>query len=356
MIDVELTGITKIFNKNIAVDGVSLSVTKGEFLSLLGPSGCGKTTTLRIIVGFVRPDEGEVLIKGKNVTHLPAYKRDMSMVFQNYALWPHLSVYDNVAFGLKIRKTPKGDISRKVKDALNLVQLSGFEDRFPKQLSGGQQQRVALARAIVVEPSVLLLDEPLSNLDKKLRDEMRIELKQLQKKLGVTTIYVTHDQEEALTMSDRVAVMNKGKIIQIGSPSEIYEKPKNRFIADFIGKTNFLNVRLIKIEENYSLAALADTILKIPVTDLNSPSGNINLAIRPEKIDLSAQNFDTQENVLVAEVQHVSYIGPINRYGLILSDGSILYVDQPNRGEYYKPSDKVFARLNPEFCFIIREE
>jgi putative spermidine/putrescine transport system ATP-binding protein len=238
---IRLDDVTKTFDGRVlAVDGVTLDIAAGEFFSLLGPSGCGKTTSLRMIAGFERPDSGRVHVAGRDITDVAVHKRDMGMVFQSYALFPHRTVAENVAFGLRMREVPKPDIERRVKAALVQVALTGLEERKPGQLSGGQQQRVALARALVVEPPVLLCDEPLGALDRKLRQQMQFELKELQKRLGVTLVFVTHDQEEALAMSDRIAVMNDGKVEQVGAPTEIYERPRTRFVADFIGEINIL--------------------------------------------------------------------------------------------------------------------
>ena len=238
---IKLDNVTKTFDGRVlAVDGVTLDIAAGEFFSLLGPSGCGKTTSLRMIAGFELPDSGRVHVAGRDITDLPVHKRDMGMVFQSYALFPHRTVAENVAFGLRMREVAKPDIERRVKAALAQVALTGLEERKPGQLSGGQQQRVALARALVVEPPVLLCDEPLGALDRKLRQQMQFELKELQKRLGVTLVFVTHDQEEALAMSDRIAVMNHGKVEQVGAPTEIYERPRTRFVADFIGEINIL--------------------------------------------------------------------------------------------------------------------
>jgi ABC-type Fe3+/spermidine/putrescine transport system ATPase subunit len=238
---IRLDNVTKTFDGRVlAVDGVTLDIAAGEFFSLLGPSGCGKTTSLRMIAGFELPDSGRVHVAGRDITDLPVHKRDMGMVFQSYALFPHRTVAENVAFGLRMREVAKPEIERRVKAALSQVALTGLEERKPGQLSGGQQQRVALARALVVEPPVLLCDEPLGALDRKLRQQMQFELKELQKRLGVTLVFVTHDQEEALAMSDRIAVMNHGKVEQIGAPTEIYERPRTRFVADFIGEINIL--------------------------------------------------------------------------------------------------------------------
>jgi ABC-type Fe3+/spermidine/putrescine transport system ATPase subunit len=241
--DVELIGVSKRFGDVLAVDALDLEVRPGEFLSLLGPSGCGKTTTLRLIAGFERPDEGDIRIGGSDVSRLPPYKRDVNTVFQSYALFPHLSVGDNVGYGLKQRGLRRAERRARALEMLELVRLPGFEGRKPKQLSGGQQQRVALARALVMQPRVLLLDEPLGALDLKVRRELQIELKRIQEEIGITFVYVTHDQEEALAMSDRVAVMHGGRIEQLGAPREIYDRPATRFVADFIGETNFIRVR-----------------------------------------------------------------------------------------------------------------
>jgi len=239
---IRLEEVTKTFDgKVVAVDAVTLDIRAGEFFSLLGPSGCGKTTSLRMIAGFERPDSGRVHVGGQDITDVPVHRRDMGMVFQSYALFPHRTVAENVAFGLRMRDVPKPEIARRVASALAQVALTGLEERKPGQLSGGQQQRVALARALVIEPRVLLCDEPLGALDRKLRQQMQFELKELQQRLGVTLVFVTHDQEEALAMSDRIAVMNKGRVEQIGAPTEIYERPRTRFVADFIGEINLLD-------------------------------------------------------------------------------------------------------------------
>ena len=247
MVSINLKDITKTFGEVIAVDDVSVEIEEGELFTLLGPSGCGKTTLLRVIAGFYHPENGNVFFDENNVTDFPPHKRETGMVFQNYAIWPHMKVFDNVAFGLKIRKLPKSEIEKRVLNILELVRLGGFEDRTPFQLSGGQQQRVALARALVINPQVLLLDEPLSNLDAKLRLEMRHELKRIQQEFGTTTIYVTHDQEEALSISSRVMIMNFGKMMQLGNPREIYEEPQNLFVADFIGSATFLPITITSL-------------------------------------------------------------------------------------------------------------
>jgi ABC-type Fe3+/spermidine/putrescine transport system ATPase subunit len=297
---IRLDGISKSYDGRLrAVDEISLDVKPGEFFSLLGPSGCGKTTTLRMIAGFETVDTGRILVGDRDVTDVPVHRRDMGMVFQSYALFPHRTVTENVAFGLRMRKVPKPEIEARVKAALAMVALTGFEDRRPGQLSGGQQQRVALARAIVIRPPVLLCDEPLGALDRKLRQQMQFELKQLQKELGVTLDFVTHDQEEALTMSDRIAVMNAGRIEQVGAPNEIYDRPRTRFVADFIGEINLID-----------------------------RPGRPTLAVRPEKIALG-----TPGAVLDGNITSASFLGGQTLYRIALADGRQMLVKETNAGE-----------------------
>ena len=282
---IKLDQVTKTFDGRVmAVDAVTLDIAAGEFFSLLGPSGCGKTTSLRMIAGFEHPDSGRVHVGGRDITDLPVHRRDMGMVFQSYALFPHRTVAENVAFGLRMREVPKPEIERRVAAALAQVALTGFETRKPGQLSGGQQQRVALARALVVEPPVLLCDEPLGALDRKLRQQMQFELKELQKRLGVTLVFVTHDQEEALAMSDRIAVMNGGKVEQVGTPTEIYERPRTRFVADFIGEINILQeggrLRALR-PEKIRLVAAEGARLSGTVETSNYLGGSTLLRVRP---------------------------------------------------------------------------
>jgi len=280
MVGVKLRGVKKRFGGYEALKGISLEIADGELFFLLGPSGCGKTTTLRIIAGLYEPDEGEVYFGGRLMNGVPPYRRNIGMVFQNYALWPHMKVFDNVAYGLKARGLPRSEIKEKVRWALELVGLRGMEEKYPNQLSGGQQQRVALARALVVEPEVLLLDEPLSNLDAKLRARMRSELKVLQKRLGITTVYVTHDQAEALSMADRIAVMNIGVVEQVGAPREVYRRPATRFVADFIGEINFLEGDV----ECGGEGCWAETPLGRLAVPPGSPAGRVTVAFRPEAV------------------------------------------------------------------------
>ncbi len=283
---VELRSVTKKFGEFVAVDNVDLQIQDGEFFSLLGPSGCGKTTNLRMIAGFEQPTVGEIYIKGQQVAGIPAYRRPVNTVFQSYALFPHMTVAQNVAFGLEMKRVTPPEIKRRVAEALKLVQLPHMSERRPKQLSGGQQQRVALARALVNRPQVLLLDEPLGALDLKLRKAMQLELKQIQVEVGITFIYVTHDQEEALTMSDRIAVMNNGLVQQVGEPRRIYEHPTNRFVADFIGETNFVSGRIKTIDALAEVEIPGATVLASNEGRVLSPGQEVTLAIRPEKINV----------------------------------------------------------------------
>ncbi|MBV8188342.1 MAG: ABC transporter ATP-binding protein [Alphaproteobacteria bacterium] len=297
---IKLDNVTKTFDgRVVAVDGVTLDIAAGEFFSLLGPSGCGKTTSLRMVAGFERPDSGRVHVAGQDLTDVPVHRRDMGMVFQSYALFPHRTVAQNVAFGLRMREVPRAEIERRVKAALAQVALTGLEERKPGQLSGGQQQRVALARALVVEPRVLLCDEPLGALDRKLRQQMQFELKELQKRLGVTLVFVTHDQEEALAMSDRIAVMNAGRVEQVGSPTEIYERPRTRFVADFIGEINILE------------------------------EGDRASALRPEKVRL----VPPAEARASGKIETANFLGGSTLYRIRLSDGRTLLARETHAGE-----------------------
>ena len=307
--DLEVRALVKRYSESAVVGPVSFTVADGEFLSLLGPSGCGKTTTLRCIAGFEAPSAGDVLVDGRSIADRPPHRRDVGLVFQNYALFPHLTVGDNVAFGLRLRRRPATEIARRVHDALSLVDLGGLEARYPRQLSGGQQQRVALARCLALEPSLLLLDEPLSNLDLKLRLQMRTELKKLQRRLGKTTVYVTHDQGEALALSDRIVVMSRGHVEQVGTPREIYESPRTRFVADFIGASNLLAGAVV------SAAAGAVTVragaLELSSTDRAPAGASVTVLIRPERIRLTADppRHGDDINRLAVRVADVVYLG-----------------------------------------------
>jgi spermidine/putrescine transport system ATP-binding protein len=328
---VELRGVSKHFGSVVAVDDVSLSIRDGEFFSLLGPSGCGKTTTLRLIAGFELPTWGEVCIGGQLQGETPPYRRPANTVFQNYALFPHMSVFGNVAFGLEMQKVRREEIRQRVLEALGMVQLPGMENRKPGQLSGGQQQRVALARALVNRPKVLLLDEPLGALDLKLRKAMQLELKALQHRVGITFIYVTHDQEEALTMSDRIAVMNHGRVLQVDTPEEIYERPADRFVADFIGETNFLEGE-VKGRRAGEAAVVVDSVLTlhVPVERGVGMGDEVTVAIRPEKISIHAEPPDPR--AVPGVVQEMVYTGTDTRYLVQLAERTIVTVRQQNVG------------------------
>jgi iron(III) transport system ATP-binding protein len=323
---IEVRGVVKRFGSVAAVDHADLSVADGELFTLLGPSGCGKTTLLRLIAGFYRADAGEIVFDGRVVNDLPAYERRIGMVFQNYALWPHMTVLANVAYGLRLRKLPGAEVKDRVGEGLRKVNLVGLESRYPGQLSGGQQQRVALARALVLNPDILLLDEPLSNLDAKIRMQVRAEIRKLQKELGITTIYVTHDQEEALSLSDRVAVMREGKILQVGSPKELYERPRTRFVADFVGTNNLLSGRVTGSEgaelvvetELGSLRAIAQVAL--------SRGDRCVLAVRPENAAI-AEAAEGNGNVVAGRVAFSAYMGNTLRYDVDTGRGQILKVD-----------------------------
>src|ERR687888_2475811 len=309
--EVTLVDLVKKFAEVTAVDGVNLEMPSGEFFSMLGPSGCGKTTTLRMIAGFEQPTEGRILLDGNDMAFTPPHKRNVNTVFQSYALFPHLNVFDNVAFGLRRKKVAKHDIRQRVAEALELVQLTGFEKRKPGQMSGGQQQRVALARALVLKPAVLLLDEPLGALDAKLRKALQLELKALQQQVGITFIYVTHDQEEALTMSDRIAVMADGRIEQIGAPQEVYEEPTTTFVADFLGVSNLMAVTAHGESNRRCRVSLGEFELFASNGDV-STTGETRMVIRPERVHLEAHE-STGENRIPGMVERVVYLGNANQ-------------------------------------------
>lgn len=340
---VQLQQVTKVYSDSrrsiqvagtpyAAVNGINLPVNHGEFFTLLGPSGCGKTTTLRLVAGFEQATSGDILIQGKRMNDVPPHLRPVNTVFQNYALFPHLTVADNVGFGLKVKHVPAAERQRRVADVLGMVRLGDLAQRKPNQLSGGQQQRVALARAIVNRPGVLLLDEPLGALDLKLRKAMQIELKQLQSQLGMTFIYVTHDQEEALIMSDRIAVMNQGDILQIDTPANIYERPATRFVADFIGESNFLQGAVDDVDSGRIVVKLADatTISFAPNGHLLHKGQDVTLAIRPEKLALSHRNGHTPPNSLPGVVRNIAYLGTDTRYTVDLWPNAALVVRMQN--------------------------
>ena len=359
--DLAISGLTKTFGTSVAVDGVTLRIGAGEMVALLGPSGCGKTTTLRMIAGLVEPTAGDVLIGGSRITHIPVHRRNIGMLFQNYALFPHLSVAENVAFGLQMRGLGKADIRPKVEAALALVQLATYADRLPAALSGGQQQRVALARAIVIEPSLLLLDEPLGALDRNLRESMQVELRQIQKRLGITAVLVTHDQEEALTMADRVVIMRGGKLEQVGTPEEIYSRPATRFVASFIGASNFLRGHVTGHADNRLLVQLSGGG-QACLPRSTDQQEDLLISVRPEAINLSAAapGQDAAANGTPATVQQIVYRGQTTHVHLRLDDGEPLLAFVPNRqGERivsaFEVGDRVVATWLPESNWVVAD-
>ncbi len=349
---VELRNITRRFTPGIvAVDNIDLTVPNGAFVTLLGPSGCGKTTTLRMIAGLETPDAGEVRIKGRRMNEVAIHQRNLGMVFQNYALFPHKSIFDNVAFGLKYRKVGKDDIRRRVKQALDIVRLPGVEERFPAQLSGGQQQRIALARALVIEPDVLLLDEPLSALDANLREEMRVELKNIQRRIGVATVFVTHDQGEALAMSDLVVVMNRGHIEQMGAPAEVYEQPRSEFVASFLGNANFLPAIVHEVAVNGISVDLngAGFLLVAESSRQVLPGEAVKVVVRAEKIEIAAPG----QAGLQARVADVDYLGSMARYQMELPGGQRLLSLVSLKDRALELGQSVSLQIDPRHCRIL---
>jgi spermidine/putrescine ABC transporter ATP-binding subunit len=342
---ISFRNITKRWGSTVAVDNVSLDIEPGEFFALLGPSGCGKTTLLRMLAGLEIPTEGHILIDGQDMGNIPPNKRAVNMVFQSYAVFPHMTVADNVAYGLKIEGIPQPERDRRVQEALDLVQLGHLAARMPDQLSGGQRQRVALARALVKKPKVLLLDEPLSALDAKLREAMRFELSQLQQKVGITFIMVTHDQTEALAIASRVAVMNKGSIAQIGTPSDLYEFPSSRFVADFIGSVNMFEGTLIEDKPDEATVAcpeLEPHRIHVPHSVAGQESSTVWVAIRPEKMNLhkdaavapTVPECPEAHNVAKGEIKEISYLGDISIYHVLLTNGRLIRISRPNRSRF----------------------
>ena len=351
---VRLSGITKRFGDFVAVDDLNLDIYEGEFFSLLGPSGCGKTTTLRMIAGFEEPTEGGISVAGKEVQGVPPYRRPVNTVFQSYAIFPHLNVFDNVAFGLRRAKVPKDEVASRVADACEMVQLAGFEKRKPGMLSGGQQQRVALARALVNRPKVLLLDEPLGALDLKLRKEMQLELKSLQEEVGITFVYVTHDQEEALTMSDRIAVMNEGRVQQLAGPTTLYETPANRFVAGFIGQTNVFSGTVEAVDgDRMTLRTREGLRVEAVARGERIPreGEEIDAAVRPEKVRFGGSG----DNVCAAEVKQVVYLGASTHYIVELEGGGKLVLYQQNAFDAAGTSegDGVSVAWDTQNCLVL---
>jgi spermidine/putrescine transport system ATP-binding protein len=360
---IEMRDVVKRFGDVYAVDHVTMEIRDGEFFSMLGPSGCGKTTSLRMIAGFEYPTTGEIYLNGTPIGQTPPFQRNVNTVFQSYALFPHMSVAENVAFGLEMKRVPKNEIAMRVEQALDMVRLSGYDERRPRQLSGGQQQRVALARALVNRPDVLLLDEPLGALDLKLRKEMQIELKRLQERVGITFIFVTHDQEEALTMSDRLAVMSDGRVLQVGTPTEIYERPNCRFVADFIGESNFIKGRVsavtagdVAITTGDGLTVRGQMVQPLRVGD------EAYVSVRPEKARLSVQPpNDGAANMFPVAVDRVAYIGSDTRIMVQLGDDRLFTVWEQNarstvdRDAYWQRGEKGYLWWPIENALVLTE-
>jgi spermidine/putrescine transport system ATP-binding protein len=356
--DVTLVGLTKRFADVTAVDGIDLQVASGEFFSLLGPSGCGKTTTLRMIAGFEQPTAGEIRIDGRDMADRPAHKRNVNTVFQSYALFPHLRVADNIAFGLRRAGVDRRELRTRVAEAVELVQLTGLERRKPAQLSGGQQQRVALARALVLKPAVVLLDEPLGALDAKLRRALQIELKALQEQIGLTFVYVTHDQEEALTMSDRLAVMHDGRIEQLGTPKEVYSEPSTTFVADFLGISNLMAGEAHGRDGNACLVSFGDFRLRAGRGDLDT-RGTTRVVIRPERVRLEPRQFapGEEENRVPGMVERVVYMGAANHVLVRLAHGELVTALVQDTGEdrQYAQGDPVAVVFPPDALRVLAD-
>jgi spermidine/putrescine transport system ATP-binding protein len=361
-IDVRLVDVVKKFGEAVAVDHISLEVLDGEFFSLLGPSGCGKTTTLRMIGGFEAPTSGLIELNGQDVTWLPPFKRNVNTVFQNYALFPHLTIYENVAFGLRRKGVKDSEIKTRVTEMLKLVELPGYEARKPTQISGGQVQRVALARALINRPAVLLLDEPLGALDLKLRKQMQVELKRIQQEVGITFIYVTHDQEEAMTMSDRIAVMNLGHYEQLGEPETLYERPTTRFVASFLGVSNLLPGTVRGVDGTYASVTLADdTTVRTPQALVGNDTA-VHVGVRPEKIRLheEAAELPAGHNHLLGVVRDASYLGVSTQYLVEARGGAQIMVYEQNveratKSELWAPGEAVQLAWSPDHTFVVRD-
>jgi spermidine/putrescine transport system ATP-binding protein len=360
---VRLVDVVKKFGETAAVDHINLEVRDGEFFSLLGPSGCGKTTTLRMIGGFEQPTSGLIELQGQDVTWLAPYRRNVNTVFQNYALFPHLTIYENVAFGLRRKGVRKEELKGRVTEMLKLVELPGFEARKPNQISGGQAQRVALARALINRPAVLLLDEPLGALDLKLRKQMQLELKRIQQEVGITFIYVTHDQEEAMTMSDRIAVMNRGHYEQLGDPESLYERPETRFVASFLGVSNLLPATRTGIAGGYATVALTDaTAVRVPAAAVDG-ADRVEIGVRPEKIRMHALDGPIPDghNLLDGTVRDASYVGVSTSYVVEARGGTRLTVYEQNveratRSELWAPGEEVRLSWSPDHTFAVPED
>ena len=358
MVSVQFDRVTKILGQSRAVDGLTLAIKPGELFFLLGPSGCGKTTALRLVAGFYTPDEGRIILNERDQSRVPPHKRNTGMVFQNYALWPHMDVWNNVAYGLKMRRVSEDEKKQRVGHALETVQMETYAGRLPNQLSGGQQQRVALARALVIEPDVILLDEPLSNLDAKLRIEMRAQIKEIHQKIGRTMIYVTHDQAEALSMADHIAVMRRGRVVQVGTPRQLYTRPESAFVAEFIGGTNLLPGT---VDERGDLLTV-----KTPVGLIRAVNGAKDIArgdlvfcsVRPESLRLQTEGpLSAELNQLIAEIQSIMYFGDSEQYGLRLTDGTLVRAVEYNQtARTAEVGKRVTLAIDPRDVIVLPQE
>jgi spermidine/putrescine ABC transporter ATP-binding subunit len=350
-----LERLERRFGDHRAVAGIDLAVAPGEFVTLLGPSGCGKTTTLNMIAGFLEPSAGRILMNGDPVEGLPPFRRNVGLVFQDYALFPNMSVAENVAFGLRMRKVDRTEIGRRVAAMVDLVKLSGMENRRPQSLSGGQRQRVALARALVIQPQILLLDEPLSNLDLKLREEMRSEISQLQRRLRIPTVFVTHDQDEALTMSDRIVVMNNGSIEQAGPPADIYERPRSRFVAEFVGMINLLNGSLIGQAGSDGLVQVETPVGTLAATADTPVRGAVSVVFRPERVRLASAVAGEAPNSFLARVTGAVYLGSRRSVRVVTETGIEIMIDRPNDGADGEPipGTEIAVSIRPEDCRVL---
>ncbi len=364
MATVEIRSLVKVFGTNVrAVDNLDLHISHGELLSLLGPSGCGKTTTLRLVAGFLEPDGGEIRLDGQVISSprsvVPPERRNMSMIFQSYAIWPHKTVYQNVAYGLKFRKFSASETKKKVRQMLEVVKLEPMADRYPAELSGGQQQRVALARALVVEPQILLLDEPLSNLDANLREEMRFEIRRLHDEFHITSIYVTHDQSEAMVIADRICVMNQGRLEQVGTPEEIYDRPRTRFVAEFVGKTNLLSGT---VEENQRIGLGNGLLLHVGNGENLNSREKVCVSVRPHNIQLIQDKTEAEKysnrgfNLFTATVGRRIYFGDAADYRVQIGESDLVLRVIAPASQKIDPGQKVFALAHPDHCVVVRED
>ncbi len=357
MVRVCLQDVTKRFGNVVAVECVNLEIEKGEFYFLLGPSGCGKTTLLRTVAGFYRPERGRVFFDDRDVTGVPPEKRNTGMVFQNYALWPHMTVWQNVEYGLALRDIASRKRADRIRQALQMVRMEGYRDRTPNQLSGGQQQRVALARALVIEPDVVLLDEPLSNLDARLRLEMREQIQALHQSLGITMIYVTHDQKEALAMASRVAVMQAGRVVQSGSPRTLYSKPANRFVADFIGEINLISGKVVLLDGNIGVETGVGVLYGRPGYDGIRKGDRVLCAVRPEAMEFLAGSPDEADHVVTGTVRNAIYLGEMEQFVVDLPDGTqVKLVESHPLVQRAFPGDRMSIRFDRDAVTILRDD